>query len=467
MASDSIDGGSRLTLLICGNGENAVANAIGRLPVVDGSLTARDRRYLIDEIPGDESFTGELALAASTADVAVIVHDPETAASQAIRRLSYVASLMGVRSVCVAIDSAESPEAFEKAASRIREDLTPLGVPDLTVAPASKLMPWLETWPVRETVGETPVEGDSPSRSDHFAAKILWLTNEPLYPERSYIAKIDGAELTARITGIKHRIDLESLDKLAARDLRRNEVAYVNIAFDEPVRLKQDGGSSCPGSFILIDRKTDETVGGGLLDFALWRSSTVSWQPYEIDKQARTARIGHRPAVIWLTGLSGSGKSTIANALEKRLHAEGRQSYLLDGDNLRHGLNRDLGFVPEDRIENIRRAGEVAKLFVDSGTIVLAALISPFENERQMVRDMVEPGEFFEIFVDTPLEECERRDPKGLYRRARAGELRNFTGIDSPYEPPSNAELVLHTVGRDPDSLADDIYALMVERGLF
>ncbi len=350
--------------------------------------------------------------------------DAEDGVSPEIRRLSCVVSLMGVRSIFLAADPEASPAATEI--------LSPLGLSDATISPLASLLPWLGNCPVRKhpRSSSDDDQADHSDRADHFAAHMLWLDNEPLYPERSYIAKIDGAEQTARITGIKHRIDLESLDELAARDLRRNEVAYVSIAFDEPVRLKQGAGSSCPGSFILIDRKTGETVGGGLLDFALWRSSTVSWQPYEVNKQARTARIGHRPAVIWLTGLSGSGKSTIANALEKRLHAEGRQSYLLDGDNLRHGLNQDLGFVPEDRIENIRRAGEVAKLFVDSGTIVLAALISPFENERQMVRDMVEPGEFIEIFVDTPLEECERRDPKGLYRRARAGELRNFTGID-------------------------------------
>lgn len=199
----------------------------------------------------------------------------------------------------------------------------------------------------------------------------------------------------------------------------------------------------------------------------MWRANTVPWQALEVDKQARSSRNGHKPAVLWLTGLSGAGKSTIANALEKRLFAEGCHTYLLDGGNLRHGLNRDLGFRPEDRVENVRRVDEVAKLFVDSGAIVLASLISPFRNERAMVREMVEPGEFIEIFVDTPLAECERRDTKGLYERARAGELRNFTGIDSPYEPPVDPDIVLETVGKTPENLVEEVYALMKTRGLF
>jgi adenylyl-sulfate kinase len=460
MASDSTEREDRLGLLVCADSDEAAADALRKLPEQSGVLTTGARQYLLDEIPIDESFTGELALAASAADAAVILVDPDAGVSPAIRRLSYVASLMGVRSIVVAAEPEAGPQ--------IREMLSPLGLSGVAIEPLSALLPWLETCPVRENIfgAENDAETDLSNQADHFAAHMLWLANEPLYPERSYTAKIGGGEQTARITGIKHRIDLDSLDELAARDLRRNEFAYVNIAFDEPVPFERDSGSTSSGRFILIDRITGATVGGGLLDFALWRSSTVSWHSHEVDKQARTARIGQRPAILWLTGLSGSGKSTIVNALEKRLHAEGRQTYLLDGDNLRHGLNRDLGFLPEDRVENIRRVGEVAKLFVDSGTIVLAALISPFENERQMVRDMVEPGEFIEIFVDTPLEECERRDPKGLYRRARSGELRNFTGIDSPYEPPAKADLVLDTVDREPESLADDIYGLLVERGL-
>jgi bifunctional enzyme CysN/CysC len=306
----------------------------------------------------------------------------------------------------------------------------------------------------------------APEVADQFAVHVVWLGDEPLYPGRPYLVKIGSRTVTGQITELKHRVDVNTLDQLAARHLDINDIAYGTLALDRAIPFEPYARCRALGGFILIDRYTNATVGCGMIDFALWRASTVPWQALEIGKAARAALTRQKPVVLWFTGLSGAGKSTIANQVAKRLHAQGRHAYLLDGDNLRHGLNRDLGFRPEDRVENVRRVGEVARLFVDAGLIVLVSLISPFRNERRMVREMLEPGEFLEIFVDTPLAECERRDPKGLYARARAGAIRNFTGIDSPYEPPENPEMVLDTVGAAPDALTERIVAMLEERGV-
>lgn len=475
MIDEPKDGDARLRLLIRRwNGNGETVPAVG-LPVADGRLSAGDRLYGVDEAWDPEQSPGANAIAASVADAAVIIADSERRLSTSVRSLAYLFARMGVPSIFLAID-AEDPAVLADLSAQARSILSPLGLSGVTVGPLlssvtgsqpeePSVMRWLENCRVRQPFAGSS-DADATGPADHFAANVFWLSDEPLYPERLYSARIGDRLLTAHVTEIKHRFDPDSLERLAARDLRRYEFAYVNIAFDAAIALDRKSENSPDGSFLLVDRATGETAGGGSLEFALWRSSTVSWHETAVDKAARSARTGHRPALIWLTGLSGSGKSTVANALEKRLNAEGCQTYLLDGDNLRLGLNRDLGFLPEDRVENIRRVGEVARLFVDSGTIVLAALISPFRSEREMVRNMVDPDEFIEIFVDTPLEECERRDPKGLYRRARAGEIRNFTGVDSPYEAPDNAEIVLHTVGHAPEDLADRIYAYMGRRGL-
>lgn len=296
-----------------------------------------------------------------------------------------------------------------------------------------------------------------PEVADQFAAHVVWMSEEPLFPGRKVLLQIGPKQVPAQVTEIKHAINVNTMEHTAAKQLDLNEIAVCNVATDQAFPFAPYAEERENGSFILIDRMTNVTVGCGMIDFALRRATNVHWQDIAVDKSARAKIKGQNPAVLWFTGLSGSGKSTVANALEKKLQALGHHSYLLDGDNVRHGLNRDLGFTDADRVENIRRVSEVAKLFVDAGLLVLVSFISPFRSERRMAREQVEEQEFLEIFVDTPLEVCEARDPKGLYRKARAGELANFTGIDSPYEPPENAELVLKGALDSPEAMADQI----------
>lgn len=298
--------------------------------------------------------------------------------------------------------------------------------------------------------------------ADQFEADLLWMSEHALLPGRPYAALIHTKSASVTITHIKHRLDINTGAHLAAKTLGLNEIATVNVSFDRSVPFAPYLENKRLGAFIVIDKLTNETVGAGLIRFALRRSANVHWQALEVTKAAR-AKIKHQDArCLWFTGLSGSGKSTIANLLEKRLHAEGKHTYILDGDNVRHGLNRDLGFTEADRVENIRRVAEVAKLLVDAGLIVIVAFISPFRAERGLARGLFDDGEFIEVFVDTPLEECERRDVKGLYAKARRGELKNFTGIDSDYEPPRSPEIHLRTVDTKPESCADQIVRLLL-----
>jgi bifunctional enzyme CysN/CysC len=263
------------------------------------------------------------------------------------------------------------------------------------------------------------------------------------------------------ITHIKHRLDVNTGVHLAAKTLGLNEIATVNVSFDRSVPFAPYHENKKLGAFIVIDKLTNETVGAGIIHFALRRSVNVHWQALEVTKAARADMKHQQACCLWFTGLSGSGKSTIANLLEKRLHADGRHTYILDGDNVRHGLNRDLGFTEADRVENIRRVSEVAKLLVDAGLIVIVAFISPFRAERELARGLFDAGEFIEVYVDTPLEECERRDVKGLYAKARRGELKNFTGIDSDYEPPHAPEIHLRTLEAKPAACIDQIVHLL------
>jgi len=305
---------------------------------------------------------------------------------------------------------------------------------------------------------------DAPEVADQFATHLLWLGEQPLLPGRPYWLKIAGRTVGAQVTEIKHKIDVNTQDELAAKQLELNEVAYCNLYLDQPVAFERYVDNPELGGFILIDRQTNATVAAGTLDFALRRAGNIHWEHVDVDKQAR-ARIKHQnPACLWFTGLSGSGKSTIANLVEKRLLALGYHTYLLDGDNVRHGLNKDLGFTDADRVENIRRVAEVARLMVDAGVIVLVSFISPFRAERRMARDLFDDGEFHEVFVDTPLEVAERRDVKGLYAKARAGLIRNFTGIDSPYEVPEHPDFRLDTTGEPAEALAEKLVARLLER---
>ena len=298
---------------------------------------------------------------------------------------------------------------------------------------------------------------DPPSLSDQFACHVVWMNEKPLLPERPYLLKIGTRLAEVQVTRIKYKLNVTSLEHTAAKTLELNDIAYCNIGLDRQIAFDPYRELRETGSFILIDRYSHDTVGAGMIDFGLWRGSNLTLHQLAIDKPARAAQKNQKPCILWLTGLSGAGKSATANAVERRLHAMGRHSYTLDGDNLRHGLTKDLGFTAADRVENVRRIAEVAKLFADAGLIVLVSVISPFRDERDMAREMMEEGEFIEAFVDAPIEVCEQRDPKGLYRKARAGQIKNFTGVDSVYEPPEHPEIVLKTAERSVDEIADQV----------
>ena len=306
--------------------------------------------------------------------------------------------------------------------------------------------------------GDVLVAAEAPAEvADQFVARLLWMHEHAMTPGRQYLMKLACKEVTATVTEIKYREDVNTGAHLAAKTLGLNEMAVVNVSVSAPLVFEPYGVNRVLGSFILVDKLSFETVGAGMIDFALRRASNIHWQALELNQETRAAQKHQSPRCIWFTGLSGSGKSTLANLLEKRLHAEGRHTYLLDGDNVRHGLNRDLGFTEADRVENIRRVAEVAKLMVDAGLIVLVSLISPFRSERRMARELFADGEFVEVFVDTSIEECEKRDVKGLYAKARRGMLKNFTGIDSPYEAPEVPEVRLQTADTPPEACVDQI----------
>mgnify|MGYP001174123106 CR=1 FL=1 len=305
-----------------------------------------------------------------------------------------------------------------------------------------------------------------PGVADQFQATIIWMHDEPMLPGRPYLIKLGTRTLTGSITAPKYKVNVNTLEHLAAKQLDLNEIGVCNLSLDRAVPFDRYADNREMGSFILIDKITNDTVGAGLISFALRRAENIHWQALDVNKYARASQKGQRACILWFTGLSGAGKSTVANLVEKRLHSLGRHTYTLDGDNVRHGLNKDLGFTDADRVENIRRVAEVARLMVDAGLIVLVSFISPFRSERRLARDLVQSGEFFEVFVDTPIEEAEKRDPKGLYKKARRGELKNFTGIDSPYEPPEHPEIHLHTALYSPEEAAEQILARLRDAGM-
>ncbi|HXN11406.1 MAG TPA: adenylyl-sulfate kinase, partial [Steroidobacteraceae bacterium] len=350
-------------------------------------------------------------------------------------------------------------------ASRVQRIVTADG--DLALAVAGQSVTLTLEDEIDVSRGDLMTAGDAPALlGDRCTATLVWMGEEPMLPGRRYLLKCGTRTLSAAVSALQYRIDVNTLAHQSAARLELNEIGAVVLSLDQPLAFDPYTRNRDTGGFILIDRVSNQTVGAGLLQSALHHDAELHWQTLDVDRNARAAQKHQKPCVLWFTGLSGAGKSTIANLVEKKLFASGCHTYLLDGDNVRHGLNSDLGYADEDRVENIRRVAEVAKLMFDAGLIVLVSFISPFRAERELARSLFAPGEFLEIFVDTALEEAERRDPKGLYRKARAGQLRNFTGIDSPYEAPENPELRIDTRGASAEQSADTIILHMRRAGV-
>ncbi|HEY1855906.1 sulfate adenylyltransferase subunit CysN [Acidocella sp.] len=525
------------------------------------------RKFIVADTPGHEQYTRNMVTGASTADLAIILIDARKGVLTQTRRHSYLAYLIGIRNIVLAVNKMDligydqakydaivaDYAAFAKSIGIVSFTPMPIsgfvgdnvtasstntpwysGVPliqhletvelDVTSAGTKKFrMPvqWvnrpnldfrgfagliasgsirpgdairvlpsgktsaitrivtldgdLETAVAGQSVtlcfadeidcsrGDVITAADTPVQvADQFEATIVWMADEALLPGRPYWLKLGTQTVTATIHAPKYQVNVNTLEHTAAKTLELNGIGVANVTTDRPIPFEPYAENRTLGGFILIDKLSNATVAAGMLNFSLRRSQNVHWQALDVSRETHAGLKNQKPAVLWFTGLSGAGKSTIANLVEKRLVRMNRHTFLLDGDNVRHGLNKDLGFTQADRVENIRRIGEVAKLMTDAGLIVLTAFISPFRAERQMVRDMMAPGEFIEIFVDTPLADAEARDVKGLYKKARAGQLKNFTGIDSPYEPPTAAELRIDTMKMTPEEAADLIVETLI-----
>jgi bifunctional enzyme CysN/CysC len=533
-------------------------------------FSTEQRKFIVADTPGHEQYTRNMVTGASTADLAVILIDARKGVLTQTRRHSYLASLLGIEKVVVAINKLDLVDYAREVFERIESDYwrfgDQIGLKDIVCIPVSALWgdnitgpsentPWyqgpslieyLETIEVDERLQEAPfrmpvqwvnrpnpdfrgfsglivggsirpgdpvrvlpgrrqstverlvtqggdlqraVAGQSitviltdeidvsrgdvlaaadlpPAVADQFEADVVWMSEDAMVPGHHYLLKLGARTVGAALAQPKYRINVNSLEHVAAKALELNEIGVCTVTLDRAVPFDPYAENREMGGFILIDRLSNATVAAGMLHFALRRSQNVHWQAVEVDKATRSAMNNHRPAVVWFTGLSGAGKSSVANLVEKRLHASGARTYLLDGDNVRHGLNHDLGFTEADRIENVRRVAEVARLMVDAGLIVLVSFISPFRDERELARSKVEANEFCEVFIDAPLEVAEQRDPKGLYKKARAGQLVNFTGIDSPYEAPEAPEVHIDATAVEPEAAAEMVIAQLREMGV-
>jgi bifunctional enzyme CysN/CysC len=527
------------------------------------------RKFIVADTPGHEQYTRNMVTGASTADLAIILIDARRGVLTQTRRHSYLASLVGIRNVVLAINKMDlvnySQDVFNRIVGDYMNFAGSLSLETIVAIPMSALAgdniteksgntPWymgppllrhlevVETktaegtasfrMPVqwvnrpnqdfrgfsgliaagavrpgdivrvmpsgRESrVARVFLDGDIPvavagqsvtvsledeidcSRgdvltgvdepievSDQFEVTLVWMNETAMLPGRNYLLKLGTKTVVTSVTALKHKINVNTLEQVASKQLAMNEIGLCNLSLSQPIAFDPYEKNRETGGFILIDRFTNETVAAGIIHFALRRAQNIHWQAIGIDRAARAAQKSQKAFVLWFTGLSGAGKSTIANIVERRLHALGKHSTMLDGDNVRHRLNRDLGFTDGDRVENIRRVGEVARLMTDAGLIVLVSFISPFRSERQMARELVPEGEFLEVFIDTPLAVAETRDPKGLYKKARRGEIMNFTGISSPYEVPEDPEIRLDTTALTPEQAAGRIIDALDERGL-
>jgi bifunctional enzyme CysN/CysC len=523
------------------------------------------RKFIVADTPGHEQYTRNMVTAASNSELAILLIDARKGVLTQTRRHSYLVSLLGIRTVVLAVNKMDAvdfhSEIFEEIERDYREFAQRIGLTDVVAIPISalkgdnvtaksdrtpyyrgpSLMEYLETVDVQQELSHVPfrmpvqwvnrphqdfrgfsgliasgtiergsqvrvmpsgvtaqvkaivtydgepssagagqsvtlqlaqevdvsrgdmlVAADSPPcTADQLQATLIWMHQEPLLPGRPYLLKLGTQLATATVTSLRYKVNVNTLEHVAARTLGLNEIAVCNIGIDRPLTFDSYQENRDTGGFILIDRLSNNTVGAGLIHFALRRADNIHWQALDVNRESRAAQKGQQPRCLWFTGLSGSGKSTIANLVEKRLYALGQHTYILDGDNVRHGLNKDLGFTDADRVENIRRVAEVARLMVDAGLIVLVSFISPFRSERTLARSLFAKGEFLEIYVDTPLAEAERRDPKGLYKKARANQIKNFTGIDSPYEPPESPELRLDTTKLAAEAAAQRVVELL------